>query len=363
MKILFLIDNLGSGGAQRQLATIAPHIKQQGIDVEILCYFKDDFFLSVLESANIPIYWSISDSVLKRIYKVRQFIRKGKYDAVISFLDTPDLLNCIAAIGGHSWKVITSERSAKESTFHTFKGKIIAWFKRKSDYIVCNSDNARKLWLKYYPSYESKLKVIYNIVTLPEVTSNYIPLKEEKLHIIVAASYQYLKNPINVIKAINLLSDDDKSKLKIDWYGEKEVIKGDTRAYDEAIDLIQKNNLGEVIQLNEPTKDIINIMCQADIIGLFSRIEGLPNTICEGLSLGKPVIMSRVSDYSILVDESNGFLCNWDNPETIKSAFINAINLTDNDLLNMGKKSREKAEKMFSPKIILNQWIKIIKND
>ena len=36
MKLLLFIDSLGSGGAQRQLTTIAPLLKQQGIDVEVL---------------------------------------------------------------------------------------------------------------------------------------------------------------------------------------------------------------------------------------------------------------------------------------------------------------------------------------
>lgn len=53
MKLLFLIDSLGSGGAQRQMVTIAPLLKQQGMDVEILCYYQDTFFIEQLNIADI----------------------------------------------------------------------------------------------------------------------------------------------------------------------------------------------------------------------------------------------------------------------------------------------------------------------
>ena len=208
MKLLFLIDNLGSGGAQRQLTTIAPLLKAQGVEVDVLCYNENRFFENRLTENEIKVYWITPKSLLMRILKIRSFIRKGKYDTVVSFLDTPDLLNCISAIGGHTWKVITSERSANEELFKTKRGRIIGWFKRYSDAIVCNSEHAREMWLKYYPQYEDKLKVIYNIVTLPKITSTYIPRRDGKTHIVVAASYQYLKNPINVIKAIALLNKE-----------------------------------------------------------------------------------------------------------------------------------------------------------
>lgn len=43
MKLLFLIDSLGSGGAQRQIVTIIPLLKQKGVEVEVLCYHEDTF--------------------------------------------------------------------------------------------------------------------------------------------------------------------------------------------------------------------------------------------------------------------------------------------------------------------------------
>lgn len=101
-------------------------------------------------------------------------------------------------------------------------------------------------------------------------------------------------------------------------------------------------------------------MNQADIIGLFSELEGLPNAICEGMMLGKPIIMTHVSDFELLVDENNGFLCDWDNPLSIRDTLRKTINLTNEDLIRMGKNSKEKAEKLFPEEVIINQWLSYI---
>lgn len=360
MKILFLIDSLGSGGAQRQIVTIAKLLKDIRYDVSILCYTHDDFFAKYLNEAAIPIHWKDEPNSIKRILRIRNFIRKRNYDAVISFLDVPNFLNCIAAIGGTRWRVITSERSAKKTSLISFKGRLFAWFQRYSDAIVCNSNNAKIMWIERYPRYKNKLKVIYNPVILPSLTSVYIPKRNGKLHVVIAASYQYLKNPIGVVKALILMNDDERNKIKISWYGRKDVTNGDTRAYEETVNLIKKNNLEDIIILNEPTKDIANRMYEADLVGLFSELEGLPNAICEGMMLGKPIIMTKVSDYARLVDDNNGFLCEWDNPVSIKNAFVAALNLSDEEIIKMGRNSKEKSKLLFSEKTIVEQWINII---
>lgn len=362
MKLLFLINSLGSGGAQRQMVTIAPLLKEKGMEVEFLCYYRDTFFAAPLDKAGIKVHWLPASNPLARIWKIRLFIRQGNYDVVISFLNTPDLLNCLSAIGGHTWRVVCSERSAKEEFFVSRRGKLTGWLKRYSDTIVCNSENARQMWLKYYPQYQEKLKVIYNIVALPAFTSVYVPRRGGKTHLLVAASYQYLKNPVNVIEAVNLLTPEEKAKLILDWYGMKQVAREGTRAYEEASGLVNRYHLGQVIRLNDPTPSIIEKMKEADVIGLFSSVEGLPNAICEAMSLGKPVMMSRVSDYAVLVDEKNGVLCDAGDVLSIRKALQMIINQwSDEQLLEKGKNSQAKAGLLFGKERVSGQWMKIIR--
>ena len=45
MKVLCLIDGLGSGGAQRQLVGLASLLKKEGYDVLVVYYHGDHFFV------------------------------------------------------------------------------------------------------------------------------------------------------------------------------------------------------------------------------------------------------------------------------------------------------------------------------
>ncbi|MCM8862273.1 glycosyltransferase [Tenacibaculum finnmarkense genomovar finnmarkense] len=357
MKILLFIDNLGSGGAQRQIVTIAKLLKEKGFNVSFLVYGDANFFEEEVKNNNIQIEYILTNNYLKRILSVRKFIRRNNFKVVISFLETPNFLNCIAAIGGKTWKVITNERSSKESTFLSLKGKIFAWFQRYSDSIVCNSNNAKSMWESYYPQYKNKLGVIYNSVTILNPEIAYVPKRDDKINILIVASYQYLKNPLGVVKGLSLLDENERKKINVNWFGRIDVSGANLDAYKEAEKLIIKNELSQVIKLNNSTKKIEEEIKINDIVGLFSSVEGLPNAICEAMMLGKPVIMTKVSDYEVLIDKSNGYLCDWNEIESINLVFKEVIRLDDKKIKLLGENSKIKADKLFSPNKIVKEWI------
>lgn len=364
MKILFLIDSLGSGGAQRQVVTLSRHLITRGHKVSVLIYAEGDFFEPQVRENDVRVIKLSVTNILKRIWAVRKAIHQGGYDAVISFLDTPNFLNNLSAISRHrKWTVITSERSNKEEMMYSRRGRLFGWFQRYSDALVCNSHNAEAMWMRHYPHYKNKLHTIYNAVEVPHSDTHYIPRRNGKLHLVVAASYQYLKNPIGLIRAVALMDPSSQEQLRVDWYGrlyasnlEKDL------AYQEALSLIRKHRLSDIIHLYEPTKKINSKMKEADFVCLFSQLEGLPNAICEGMSLGKPIIMSRVSDYDVLVDEHNGFLCDWNNELSLKEALEKALQLTTDEILAMGANSYTKAQKLFNPRLVVQQWEHLIES-
>lgn len=360
-KILLLIDNLGSGGAQRQLVNLALILKNSNYNVEFAVYQKNDFYKHILDDNDIAVKKISSKNNIDRILSSRKFIRKGDYDVVITFLETPNFLGCFAKMGKGKFKLITNELSSKTSTFIGFKNKVYNYFEKYSNYKVCNSQNAKNLWEKHFPKYSNKLRVIYNPVIL-----NGYDVKEHsyrqngKLNIVVPASYQGLKNPLGVIDALKLIDKDLLKSLHIDWYGKEEVTVGNTEVYDKAVKEIKDNNLGEYITLHGETKDIYNIMNNSDMVGLFSTVEGLPNAICEGMTIGKPIIMTEVSDYNVLA-QGNGILCT-PNKYSIKMALEKALSLSNEELKKMGEVSKNKAQELFSIEAIKNKWIELIEN-
>lgn len=354
--IVFLSQSLSSGGSERRMVNLACLFKRIGYDVRFVCMKDGDFYKSRLDEMQIPVEF-IYGSLLNP-FAVIWAIKGLKPYAVISLLETPNIINCMASALKHSWISITGESSSfnelhKELSFlHVMRGKFMGWIMRFCDCLVCNSEHAKALWIEKYPSYKEKVRTIYNPVILGTIDSDYIPLSNNKCHIVVAASYQYLKNPIGLINAVTKMRY--KEKIIIDWYG------GKANAYEETIKLIEKLHLQETIRLHGPTKDIHNIMNQADVVALFSRVEGLPNAICEAMMIGKPIVMTRVSDYSRLVTEANGCLCDWDDIDSIAEALDKVASLSADALQHMGNQSQLIAKELFNLGTIEDRWIEAV---
>lgn len=358
--ILFISPRLSSGGAERQMVTVARLLKKRGYDVDVLCYSYGDFYEDLLKKDGITICWK-QHNYLMRLISCTWHIQKGGYDDVISFLPTPSFVNCFAAMIRKRWKVITGERSSIVKKPVTVRQKFISWLNRYADHIVCNSENAKRLWGECYPQYAGKLTTIYNIVKIENIKDNYSPKRDGRLHVCVAASVYDLKNPVGVVNALLLMKPEERSKIIIEWYGKSEVVIGDNREYNKVCGLINENKLDDCFQLYDATKEIANKMIEADVVALFSKLEGLPNAICEGMTLGKPILMSRVSDYNTLIEEGvNGFLCDWEDPQSIKNSLLKMADISGNELIKMGEISKQKAECLFSEETIINKWISLL---
>jgi glycosyltransferase involved in cell wall biosynthesis len=355
MNIVLLIDSLGLGGAQRQIVNLAIALKSEGNNITVIRYRYDDFYLPLLKSHCIVPVTVQSTNILTRIINIRKEICRLKPDLVISFMGAPNTYACLASFGLHLWKLITNERVANINTFLGLTNKIRRRLQVKcSDLIVCNSKCAQDLWEKYFPKSKNKLKTIYNILDMPDLPP--CERRDEKCRILVAARYEQEKNLSGMIRAVVTLSNEEKSKLEIHWYGRANHVINAVSEYDKGLQLIKENHLESCVFLHPATDQIYKLMAEADFIGLFSHLEGLPNSIIEGMYLHKPIIMSKVSDYQTLVDESNGYLCNPEDDSDIANVIRYAINSSLSERESMGLASREKICKLCFRDVVMQQW-------
>ncbi len=357
-RVLLFVESLGSGGAERQVSNLAVSLKENGYDVKVMIYLNNLFYKPMLDKEEIPVI-SCAGNKLTRLFRVRKAINKAKPDVVIAFLEGACFMACVSKIG-KKWKLITTERNAKKSTFESRRNKFYNKFEKYSDAKMANSFNAINMWKAHYPQYSDKYTVIYNRISIP---SEILDIPHEyresgKTKMVVAASYQGLKNPIALVEAVNLLTDEQKEKIYIDWYGQSKVVEG-TEIYDTARANVEKYGLSKVVSLNEETKEIYKKMAESDAVGLFSTVEGLPNVICEGMTIGRPVVMSTVSDYGVLVTD-NGYLCDPNSIESIRDALVKLIETPTEELKKMGESSKQKAKELFSAEVIEKQWIDLI---
>ena len=222
MRYLIVIDDLGPGGAQRQMVNLALQLIKLGHSVDISIYGEKEHYTDILIQSRIRIAKINIKDPLKRLLVFRKFIRGEQYNFVISYLGIPNFICELAAFPCRKWKLIVNERSANPVIYRSLKSRFRRLFHVFADAIVCNS-YANKLIIREVNPFirGNKIKVIYNMVDLDTWSpiANFKYLEGGILHILIAASHRNLKNMMGLLRAINLLNEDVRCRLKISWYG------------------------------------------------------------------------------------------------------------------------------------------------
>jgi|SRR5690554_3978197 len=359
MRILCVIDSLGSGGAQRQLVNLGILFKKKGHDVNFLVYHSSDFYAGTLESYGIKVVTVTESSYFRRLFKMARVIRRGSYDSVLSFLEAPNLICELAAVFPRKWRLVVGERSANPAILSSFKRKIFRFFHFFADAIVANSNENINMVKKVAPFLpRKKMHVIYNAVDLSVWEPNhqsYSVRDGGRLTVTVTARHNYLKNLDGLVEALRLLPLPERDKLLVKWYGRFD--DGDD-SLDSAKRKIARYGLECNFEFLLPIENIYEEVNKADVVGLFSFYEGLPNSVCEGMVNSKVVISSDVSDVKSLVGDS--FVFNPKEPSELARILSETLALSDEELESIGKANRRRALKLFDPDRVASEYLELL---
>ena len=117
-----------------------------------------------------------------------------------------------------------------------------------------------------------------------------------------------------------------------------------------------------VIEYLGTTDDVRAFIDQADCIVLPSYREGTPRTLLEAASSGKPIVATNVPGCNHVVENNyNGFLCNLKDAEDLAVKMADMLLLNDEALQLMGKNGRQKVEKQFDEKLVVEKYLESIR--
>lgn len=350
-KIIFYIDSMRKGGANRVVSNLCNFFSEKGHEVVLVN--------DVLPSPSIPEY-SVRNQVRRvyinsnihakllsncvRIYKLRKTIKNLNADVVVAFMGPPNIRMLISTLGLHTKKIVSVRNDPKvEYGEKGFTKKVKMAIFRLADGCVFQTEDAKM----YFPEeVREKSRIIFNPV-------NPIFYKVDRV-----------AQPHDVI-AVGRLEPQKNHKLLIDAFSqvaslfpnEKLFIYGDGSLRKSLENYIERLGLGSRVFLPGATSDVSKRLSEAKVFVLSSDFEGMPNALMEAMAVGVPCISTDCpcgGPKNLIQADLQGVLIECGDSKSLASALKKV--LRDGELQkDMSVAAKHRAEE-FRSDLIFRQW-------
>ena len=290
MRITCILSDLGSGGAERVMATLCNSWAAQGHSVTLITLGKQqtDFYclhsgvnrISLNVLGDSPGKVSALLQNWRRLRALRGAIKRSRPDVILSFVDQTNVLS-IVATRGLGIPIIVSERT--NPLAHSIGRIWVAMRKisyRCADAIVVQSESLRP-WAERFRGAE-RVRVIANPLS-PQFTGlPYRPARARSLTVMAMGRLVPVKGFSSLIAAFARLDSS---------FGQWHLViagEGPERsALQRQVDAL---NLSQRVQLVGNVKSPEALLLDASVFVLSSHYEGFPNALVEAMACGCAVL-------------------------------------------------------------------------
>lgn len=343
-KITFVIGTLSMGGAERMVSNLANSLsKNNDVNVSIIIF---DNVIDYEMNSNINIvsldYRKDKLNKIKKILRLRRAIKRIDPDTIVCFLEHV----CMATIYAtrftkYSNRVITTIRNNPNYSKYSYKYQLN--FLSKSYKCIFQNTGERKCFPKISDDKSIIIPNYYN----SKFENNNRKCNDRVKKIISVGRLEEQKNFKLLIDAIDKI--DDKN-VKLDIVG-----KGSLK--DELNQYIVSKKLENRITIIDWSKNVKELLDNADLFVMSSKYEGMPNALMEAMVSGIPCI-STDCDFGpsdLIIHNQNGLL----SKDNDLNDLIKNINYAINNYDKMTEMSRNAINYMkgnFSEEIVLSKW-------
>jgi glycosyltransferase involved in cell wall biosynthesis len=289
-----LAPSMNSGGAERVISRLS-HILENKYKVYVIL-FEDTYMTydcgGTIINMGIPSQTKKEYRRLllpiKRSIKLKNIKKIHDLDIVISFMDSPNIVNLLS----HT-KRCKSVISIRNYSFRR-ENKLINIIKRllytRADKVICVSNVIQRKTIKDYNLQENKVVTVYNpydtnqIETLAkeDIVKEYENFFKDGRVFISVGRNVYQKGFWHLIKAFKLVNNEyPTSKL---------VIIGRDESGGKALKLVEDLGLCKNVLLIGYQKNPFKYISRSSVYVLSSLFEGFPNSLVEAMACGCPVI-------------------------------------------------------------------------
>jgi glycosyltransferase involved in cell wall biosynthesis len=363
-KVLFLIEALSTGGAERQTLFLLNSIDKSRFQVYLITWQNKNFYNeNDLKGVTWVKFSRSSKFDYKLVLNIRRFVKNEKIDLVYGILNSGNLYSFLVTVFSNI-KFIASERSSERKLpIRVFVHKFFCHI--TADFNIANSQGG-KAFLTKYGVRPDKVEVISNFQDLTKFKS--IDFKQKDFFksklgfnncklIICVARLTPLKNQFGIINAFS----------KFDFVDEAKICFIGTSEFNYKSKLVERANelnIEEKIIFLDPLHNIEEYYWAADVSVLFSNFEGSPNTPIESIACGTPVITSNVGDVSNYIKKNEtGWIVNLQNELDLTNSLNNFFSLSKDVLKRISYNcSNSQVIKQSDPQKLTKKFELIFEN-
>lgn len=310
-KILFLIHDLGQGGAEKVLVNLVNHMDYSKFDITVMTLFDCGENRQFLHPEITYKYWKKrmipGNSHFMKFFNPEQLhkmIIKDKYDIEVAYLEGPSarvVSGCInPKVKLVSWIHIEQKNEkAAAASFRNFEEAKKCY--GKFNEIVNVSEDVQKSFQNAF-HLQKKGKVLYNTINSKEILEkakekiNLINVEDSEIKIVAVGKLLKSKGFDRLLRIMARLL---KEKYKVHLY-----ILGDGPMKSELKRIIADNNMEQYVELLGYQLNPYKYLAKCDLFICSSYAEGFSTATTEALIVGIPVCTVEVSGMRELLGNS-----------------------------------------------------------
>ena len=363
-KILFHINSLGKGGAERVVSILTGCFSKDDYDVVVVTLWRaeEEYVLSErVKRVNLEDVWKGKsmgrlERAVRRFWDLRKILRKEKPDIVISFCNKANF-RCAYAMLGMRTPLLTSVRNDPKTDYLPYK-KSVKRMEKKASGCVFQTTDAKACFSE---AFQKKSRVIWNPIDEKYLSVNRQRFETgedngQKLNydIVTVGRLSEQKNHLLLLRAFKRVREqlpDLECQLKI--YGEE----SEAGMKAKLLEYVKMQGMEDAVHFMGQCSSIEEEISNASLFVLSSDYEGMPNALIEAMVLGLPVISTDCpcgGPAELIENEVSGILIPVGDKEGLANAMIRV--LQEEELAKrLGRNARMLAEKV-SPQKIYEEW-------
>ena len=372
MKVLIIIDSLGSGGAERSTEVLCDYLAEREVDFQLLALDERKVGVQArMEAKGYDISFLRKRNFFLQVKEITGFIKRGDYDLVNSILFRSNLrtrfakaitrfLHLESLVNTTYSKERLLDKQVNHNALKVFKFLDKLSASRCVDHFHSITETVKIHYIKQIGLKPARITVV------PRGRKPIIARYEErpaktnkKVKIINVGRHEFQKGQIYLLKAAKVLKEKGYD-FQLDIYGREGTVTPELKNF------VKSNYLHDCVHLAGYSSNIPDLLLQSDIFAFSSLYEGLGGALIEAQAAGLPVVCNDIKVLNEVVKaDENGKFFDVHQPASIVEALSFFIKNPEKRI-EYGKKSLQNYQNRFQEaennRKLLELYVKLSNN-